>query len=354
MPDQLLWPKDHTGDDGDNDHPRQGHSNAPRTPRPSGRPATSMPSDPLADVVAAAPATRAAISLLRAYAHSAKTVVLVGATGTGKTRFAELLHRLSDRSGAFTDVTAGELHGELAGDMLFGHERGAFTGATGRRPGLLAATASGTLLIDDFQGLDLGVQARVLRVFDGRGYRRLGVDANAAPDCRLVIGLNAHPDQLVAEGRLLPDLRGRLGHGIVELAPLAERREEIPLFARRFLAGAPAATRAAAGPDRFARGVIELLALADWPGNVRDLRESVYHGYLLARADGADAVCAEHLPRHVRPTLRYCSAAPPSARRRTVEAALAMARGNAAQAARLLGVHRVTVLRVRERGAVGG
>src|SRR5437763_12968387 len=203
------------------------------------------------------------------YAQARTTVVLVGETGTGKTCFARMLHQLSGRPGRFCDVTAGEIHESLAHDQLFGHVRGSFTGAVQRRVGLLADAAGGTLLLDDFHLLPRAEQAMLLRALEGAVYRPVGADRDLPVTCRLVVGVGRDLDELVASGAMLVDLRQRLGHCVVRIPPLGERRGEIGPFAQRFLEACPADTGVSDGPTGFAPGVVAVLEAGTYPGNLR-------------------------------------------------------------------------------------
>jgi len=132
-------------------------------------------------------------------------------------------------------MCAGEIQPNLAESQVFGHERGGFTGAVRRLPGLFTRAGAGTGLFDDFHLLRRSVQCMLLRPFDTGRYLPVGADRQLPLGCRLVIGIGEHPDDLVAKKRMVRDLRYRLGHCIVRLPPLQERREEIASHPQRFL-----------------------------------------------------------------------------------------------------------------------
>lgn len=141
-------------------------------------------------------------------------LLLVAATGTGKTTVAELIHSLSGRVGVLTAHTAGEFDRSLERSQIFGHDRGAFTGAAGRHIGVLEEAGDGTLLLDDFHHLRCSTQTLLLRVLDRGAFRRLGGSRDLPLPCRLIIGLAERPDVLVERGRLLAELRFRLGYSV--------------------------------------------------------------------------------------------------------------------------------------------
>ncbi len=279
------------------------------------------------------------------FAQASTAVSLVGETGTGKTYFARLLHQLSGRRGKFCDVTAGEITENLADDQLFGHVRGSFTGAVQRRLGLVADASDGTLLLDDFHLLPRSQQAKLLRALDEAAYRPVGVDRDLPVSCRLVVGMARDLDELVASGAMLMDLRQRLGHCVVRIPRLEERREEIAPLAHRFLEACPGDTGVSDGPTRFARDVVPVLEAGTYPGNLRDLRERIRAGYLLGR--GELELRVEHLPDVARVSLRFESRADHASQLRVVEWALWRCGDRVGKAAELIGVSRNTMSALR-------
>ena len=302
-------------------------------------------SDPVESLVALCPAMLDALRAVQSYAPAATPVLLVGETGTGKSCLARLLHDLSGRPGAFRDISAGELEPNLAADQLFGHVAGSFTGARGRRAGLVADAANGTLLLDDFHLLPRQMQYLLLRPFDRRLYRAVGLDSDAPLSCRLVVGLGEDPDALVARGKMLKDLRYRLEYCVIRLPRLEERRDEIAVFAERFLVQCREETGVADGPTEFASDVIAVLEAGHYPGNLRDLKGRVRAAYLLAR--GETEIRFEHLPPVAREPLRFDARADRQAKVRLVAWALRRTEGHVGRAAELLHVHRNTVTALR-------
>jgi len=300
-----------------------------------------------ADVLAIIASSDLMLQALRQLHRVAKLpdpLVIVGETGTGKSMLARLLHRLSERPGVLAELSAGELDGSLGQDQLFGHERGAFTGAVSRRRGLFAEAGGGTVLLDDFQYLGRHEQLLLLRVLDAQEYRPLGADRRVGVQARLVIGVNRCLDELVASGALLPDLRYRLGYHELHLPRLAERPEDIPLLVGCFLhqCVGPAGEII---PAEFTLEALTALEFADWPGNVRQLQQVVRMAFTSAL--GEQEIRLEHLPEGMRHVPRFESHATTEYKHRVVAWALRRSGGHVEAAARLLGVHRNTITALR-------
>jgi DNA-binding NtrC family response regulator len=289
--------------------------------------------------IVASAAMAEVVERARLYARWDHPAVLVGGTGTGKSLLARQMHEWSGRSGPFVDVTAGELHEHLAHDQLFGHEAGAFTGAVGKRRGLFAEAAQGTLLLDDFHLLPASFQPTFLRVLDRKAFRPAGADRDVPVQCRVLVGLREAPDSLVGEGKLLPDLRYRLGYFELGLPRLSERVGEVSALANAFLQYS--AGEAGTGPTEFGVGVLARLEQAPWPGNVRQLRAVVEAAFV--NASESSAVELEHLPAGLGGLPLYRRRGDASANQQAVEWALRKTGGNASEAARLIGAHRNTV-----------
>ncbi len=304
------------------------------------------PADPqsspslLQNAVAVSGVMAAVLGQIRLFAP-AETVVFEGATGTGKSYLAEALHEASGRRGAFVDVSAGEFEPGLALDQFFGHVRGAFTGAMSRHRGLFAEAEGGTLLIDEFHLLRRSQQAMLIRTLERRVYRPIGYERDVPVTCAVVVGVEEGVDRLVARGRMRANLRSRLGQCVVRVPALDERRDEIASLAHHFLKQCPVVTHAADGPSRFTPDALGVLELANYPANLRDLREVVKAGYLRAR--GRDEVCVEHLPEWVRVPLQYDRRMDRPTKLRLAEWALRTSGGHVGKAAERIGVHRNTV-----------
>jgi len=329
--------------------------NPPHQPgRDRPRPAVQLcPPDPGEALPAPvrSPATARAYVLAEKFAPSLTPVVLVGETGTGKTHLAEHIHRLSPRAaGPLVCRTAAEIVEGLAASQLFGHERGAFTGATQRADGMFTEADGGTLLLDDLHRMQLPVQSQLLRVLGSGVFRPLQAGRDFRARCRLIVAMPECPDRLVKKGVLLSDFRYRLGRCVVTLPPLCQRPEEIGPLAVAFLRRCPTDTGVPDGPARFGPDVVPALSRASWPGNLRDLKAAVERAYLVAR--GEPEVRLAHLDDELLREL--CAAAfrrngDADANRRVVEEALGASGGSQAAAARLLGVNRHTVRRYMPR-----
>jgi DNA-binding NtrC family response regulator len=239
-------------------------------------------------------------------------------------------------------MAAGQLRPELAESDIYGHVRGAFTGAVKSRPGLLARAGAGTLLFDDFHLLHKSVQYLLLGPFDTSKFLPVGADRPLPLGCRLVIGMGEHPDSLVAGKKLLKDLRYRLEHCIICLPRLEERREEIALLAYRFLGEAPAITGVPGGPGKLAPETIQALEAAKYPGNLRDLRGAVVQAYLLA-ADGSTELRLENLRPELQMSLKFERRGDHGTQLRVVAWALWKTGDRVGEAAKLIGVHSNTV-----------
>jgi DNA-binding NtrC family response regulator len=294
----------------------------------------------LAQAVAASGGMAQVLGQIHAFAP-AETVVFEGATGTGKSYLAQALHEASGRKGAFVDVSAGEFEPGLALDQFFGHVRGAFTGAMSRHRGLFAEAEGGTLLIDEFQLLPRGQQAMLIRALERRVYRPIGYERDVPVTCSVVVGVEESLDRLVAAGRIRANVRSRLGHCIVRVPTLDERRDEIASYAHEFLSQCPVSTHAADGPTRFGPDALGVLEMASYPANLRDLREVVKVAYLQAR--GAGEVRVEHLPEWIRVPLRYDRRMDRATKQRLAAWAVRTSGGHLGRAGERIGAHRNTV-----------
>jgi DNA-binding NtrC family response regulator len=305
------------------------------------------------DPVALTPAMADVLHRCHVFAPAATPIVLHGESGTGKTFIAEYIHALSGRGGGFHPFSVGVVQPQLALDYLFGHVPGAYTDARRVRLGRIATAGSGTLLLDDVQNLDLGVQKQLLQVLDRGTYSPVGCDRELTVGCRIILAMAEDPDELVRRGVLLKDLRYRFGMCDIRVPPLAERRAEIPLLAQRFLDRCPNETKVS-GPSRVAPAAMAWLEAGEYPGNVRQLQGVVVCAYLMAAAPGAAEVRVEHLPDGLCAQLRYQRRGNAEANRRAIERALERTGGNVKAAARVLGVSRHTVTSVLGGSSPGG
>ena len=265
-------------------------------------------------------------------------VLVLGETGAGKELLARKIHEQSGRSGPFVPVNVATLSPELAAAELFGHVRGAFSGASVARSGLFRAAHGGTLFLDEIGDLPREAQPALLRALEDRNVRPVGADAEIGVDTRIVAATNADLESAVRDGRFREDLLARLAHLVLRVKPLRQRRGEILELARSF------------APDlRFTPSAAEALVLWHWPRNVRELKGLVeslalWHGdsSLIRAADLAERIpTADSVTR----ANKSPSATGVSKRRETLVQALERHQGNVSAAARELGRPRSHVYR---------
>jgi two-component system response regulator AtoC len=273
-------------------------------------------------------------------------VLLTGESGSGKELAARALHAGSTRQrGEFVAVNTAAFAEGLLESELFGHVKGAFTGADRERPGLLRHAAGGTLFLDEITEMPLELQARFLRALEDKKVRPVGGDREYSLDVRIVAATNRDPVQAVAAGRLREDLYFRLAVVTVQLPPLRQRPEDIVPLAEQFLAAC--AREQGAPPPAIAPALAAALRARRWPGNVRQLRNEMQRLWALAR--GGELRPEMLTPAEPGPDPALAGGAlPPGLELAAVEAwaiqrALAAAGGNKAEAARLLGIGRRTL-----------
>jgi DNA-binding NtrC family response regulator len=257
-------------------------------------------------VLVADPAMGQLYALLRRLAASELPVLVCGETGVGKENAAFAVHHWSPRAaGPFIAVNCAALPEGLVESELFGHERGAFTGATSARAGLLESAQGGTVFLDEVGELPASAQAKLLRALEVRRITRVGEVRERPIDLRIVAATHRDLEAEVAAGRFREDLYFRLGAATVLLPPLRERPREVPMLARDFLARACEAL----GRSRLelAAGTLHALARHGWPGNVRELRNLM--DYAAAAVTG-DVVEPHHLPARMLPGRKAAAAQP--------------------------------------------
>jgi len=230
-------------------------------------------------LVGRSPTFNAALSALQRVAPSMLPVLLLGESGTGKELFARAVHEASERaSGPFVVVDCSGLTDTLFESELFGHEKGAFTGATARKPGLVETAQGGTLFLDEIGDIPLGMQVKLLRLIETGTYRRVGSIETLHADFRLVAATHKPLETMMAQGDFRQDLYYRISAFPITLPPLRERAEDIALLVNSFL------QRTDAGKRQL---TIEAQALAqlqqrNWPGNIRELRNVLERARLFA------------------------------------------------------------------------
>jgi DNA-binding NtrC family response regulator len=249
------------------------------------------------------PTLKAAVARARVAAPSDLPLVIVGETGTGKERVARALHHWSRRPGPFNAINCSAVPTPLAEAELFGHQRGAFTGAERARGGHFQAADGGTLFLDEIEDLPLEVQAKLLRAVELGEAIPLGGTTTVHVDVRIIAAAHQRLDALVERKRFRADLAARLAGFVVEVPPLRRRREEIPGLFLHFLE-----KHGAGPPPRVESTLLEWLCLRDWPGNVRELELTarkllaLHADDAVLRSSFAEALCAEPRPSRTRPT----------------------------------------------------
>jgi two-component system NtrC family response regulator len=234
-------------------------------------------------------------ALVRRVAESDLTVLVTGETGTGKELVARALHVAGPRRGGpFVDVNSAAMTESLIESELFGHEKGAFTGAAERRQGKFEAAEGGTLFLDEIGDMPGSTQAKILRVLQEGSLYRTGGNKRVDVDVRVVCATHQDLDEAIAEGRFRRDLYYRISTVVIHVPPLRERKEDVPVLARHF--AERAARKEKRPPPEVSPAAMRALEDHTWPGNVRELDHVMARAVLLSD-DGVIDVA--HLPRSV-------------------------------------------------------
>jgi DNA-binding NtrC family response regulator len=229
-------------------------------------------------LIGESPCMQRVYQAIRQFGPTAATVLIQGASGTGKELVAEALHRASGRGGQFVPVNCGALMNELVGSELFGHEKGSFTGATRRHKGLFERAHGGTLFLDEIGEMQPHLQAYLLRALESGEIIRVGGERETQIDTRLLAATNRNPADAVEEGVLRQDLYYRLSEFVISLRPLRERGDDIALLATYFV---DQLNRRYGTAKRASPELIERCMAYSWPGNVRELKHVVHRVFLL-------------------------------------------------------------------------
>ncbi len=246
----------------------------------------------LRQLIGESPAFLAAVRKIPMVAKWDVGVLICGETGTGKDLAGRAIHALSPRaSQPFVPVNCGALPVELVENELFGHERSAYTSAATSSTGLVQAAEGGTLFLDEVDSLPPAAQVKLLRFLQEKEYRPLGSSRVRQADVRILAATNVDPEKAVEEGRLRSDLYYRLNVVRLDLPPLRDRREDVPLLARHFLARLNA--RFGLSISGFTAEAVQALSLHEWPGNVRELAHGVERAVVLC--GGCQRLGREHL-----------------------------------------------------------
>ena len=304
-------------------------------------------------MIGSSPAYRRMLSLVEQVADSSATILIQGESGAGKELVARTIHERSGRrAGPFVAVNCAALPETLLESELFGYEKGAFTGAAGRKEGRFELANTDTLFLDEVADLSLVTQPKILRVLQEGEFERLGGTRTLQVDVRIVAATNQDLAEMVKEKRFREDLYYRLNVITVRVPPLRERHEDIRLLAQHYLR--VYAAKNGRKLESFSNEALERLESYKWPGNVRELENLIERTVLLARKDRIDA---EDLPEEVagvkRPPrdaiLELVGTPLAEIEQRLLDETLRITGGNKTQAAKLLGIDVRTVARKLER-----
>ncbi|MGH7385529.1 MAG: sigma-54-dependent transcriptional regulator [Candidatus Rokuibacteriota bacterium] len=288
------------------------------------------------------------VELVRRVAPTSATVLIQGESGTGKELIAKAIHHASERTrGPFVAINCGALPETLLESEIFGHVRGAFTGASGNKKGLFAEADGGTLLLDEIGEMAPSLQVKLLRTLQSGEIRPVGSTQASIVDVRVVAATNRDLDQLIRQGTFREDLFYRLNVVPVALPPLRERREDIPLLAGHFLGRA--AQRLGRPLLRLSPAAVDWLLRYPWPGNVRELENVVERTAILTRGE---VIEPDDLPPHVTGDVALGPAQSldrehtlAEAERAHIIQTLERCGGNHSRAAETLGIGRTTLWR---------
>jgi DNA-binding NtrC family response regulator len=310
------------------------------------------------NVIGNAPAMQPVFDIVRQAAPTQATILIRGASGTGKELIAQAIHRLSPRAkGPFVAVHCAALSSTLLESELFGHERGAFTGAVSRRKGRFELADGGTLFLDEISEIDAALQVKLLRVLEERQFERVGGDTPVNVDIRLIAATNRNLEEWVAQGKFREDLFFRLNVVDIVLPPLSARQSDIPILCDHFVR--EFAARNNKPVTGFTSDALNLLSAYTWPGNVRELRNLIEKMVVLSRGE---RLTARDVPANIREAVRERAAPQESLNegsladleRQKILAVLRKNDENRTQAAVELGISRRTLHRkLREYKAMG-
>ncbi|MBX6423063.1 sigma-54-dependent Fis family transcriptional regulator [Thermosulfurimonas sp. F29] len=311
------------------------------------------------EIIGKSRAIREVFRLIDKVAPTESTVLILGESGTGKELVARAIHaRSRRRHGPFVPVNCGAIPEELLESELFGYERGAFTGATRSKPGRFELAHGGTIFLDEIAEMSPKLQVKLLRILQERRVERLGGERAFPVDIRIIAATNRDLEREVAEGRFREDLYFRLNVIPIKLPPLRERKEDIPLLAKHFLARF--CEREDLPLKKLSDGALRRLMEYHWPGNVRELENLMERLVILTEGE---IIEEKDLPEHIRSASPVPICPPgkfpvdgfslPRAlrefERELILQALEISGGVKSRAARLLGIKRTTLIEKMKR-----
>ncbi|MFN2622100.1 MAG: sigma-54-dependent transcriptional regulator [Chthoniobacterales bacterium] len=312
----------------------------------------------LENIIGESPALREVLDTIKQVAPSSANVLVEGESGTGKELAAQAIHNLSRRNKAkFVTVHCAALSPQLLESELFGHERGAFTGAHERRIGRFEQANGGTIFLDEIGEIDASTQVKLLRVMsEERAFERVGGNQTLRADVRLIAATNKNLEKLVAEGKFRDDLYFRLNVVHLTMPPLRERKEDIPLLLRSFLRHFCKVNEKPL--LEITADAMNALLTYGWPGNVRELRTAIEHGVVMARGPkltlrdlpaNVRGAAGASLPGGITPAKAFGEKSSAldlhETEKRLIMQALATTNGNITKAAQKLGISRRTLHR---------
>jgi PAS domain S-box-containing protein len=297
----------------------------------------------LDDIISVNPLMHSLIGLLPDVAASECNVLIQGPSGSGKELFAQVIHNLSPRRyGPYIKINCAALPVNLLESELFGYEKGAFTDAKRDKPGQFGLANGGTLLLDEISEMETSLQVKLLRVLNNGEYRPLGSSKTLHTDARIIAATNANMDEIIDSGKFRQDLYYRINVVNLNIPPLCERPEDIPLLVNHFLKLFRKKSRKPI--KRISPEALAVLRRHPLPGNVRELENAVEHAFVMCHDS---EIGIEHLPPHLTDQVIHGKASVPYQRneKEIIIEVLRRYKGNRAQTATELGIHRSTLWR---------
>ena len=297
---------------------------------------------PLNGVITGSPEMLKICRLIEKVAPADVGVLILGESGTGKELFARALHHLSERKDKpFSAINCAAIPENLIESELFGHEKGAFTGAIKQSKGKIELADQGTLFLDEVGDIPAGAQVKLLRFLQERVIERVGGRQQIAVDVRVVCATNQNLEELIKDSRFREDLYYRLSELVIKVPPLRERNGDSELLAHSFLQMFNEEQRRSV--RGFSSEALAAIAKYEWPGNVRELENRVKRAVIMAEAQRVTPADLDLVPPNEVPEVLNLAQAREEAERREIPRALSRAEGNISQAAKLLGVSRPTL-----------